>query len=407
MKRVTFLLGAGASIPAGFSSTEQITDAIIASECYSRDTEGKYYSVCDFPPQPADIDFRTPVVRSIVAWLRQQICEYYLDRGEIRKPNYEEIYYLASQLSDDSNELQNPVILPALRKLKCEMLTWPEYKEYCHTYKLCDSTIDNFRHFCKETCHYIEYIVAHKLGCFSKQYSCRHLNLIKVIHQADGISLQGIATLAHDTHVERYLKNSGIKLADGFVPPIAGDSLRIWRNEFSDRESLPFLKLHGSVNWNRFHLKNPANYKMLPESEIGVRELNDLEKSLYGFWADLENSSLLLIGTFNKPAQYSWGLMLDIHYRFRKILSDTQTLIVCGYSFGDKAINTQLLFWHGAERNRSIVIIDPRSKDEIIQSARFAAGQLLQNNGAVRFIEKPMQDVKHHELIQVLHDSPS
>ena len=94
--------------------------------------------------------------------------------------------------------------------------------------------------------------------------------------------------------------------------------------------------------------------------------------------------------------------MLDIHYRFRQVLSNTHTLIVCGYSFGDKAINTQLIFWYRAQRNRSIIVIDPRPKDKIIESARFSADQLLQYDGVAHFIEKPMQDVIFEELIQIL-----
>ena len=51
--------------------------------------------------------------------------------------------------------------------------------------------------------------------------------------------------------------------------------------------------------------------------------------------------------------------MLDIHYRFRKILEGSETLVICGgYSFGNKALNTQLIFWHNANRPRSIAVID-------------------------------------------------
>ncbi len=58
MKRVAFLLGAGASIPAGYSSTECLTSKIQASEGYSRWTDENY---C---PGPADSnDSITPVVR--------------------------------------------------------------------------------------------------------------------------------------------------------------------------------------------------------------------------------------------------------------------------------------------------------------------------------------------------------
>ena len=43
---ITFLLGAGASIPAGYSSTECLTDKVLASEGYFRHTDGNFYTGC-------------------------------------------------------------------------------------------------------------------------------------------------------------------------------------------------------------------------------------------------------------------------------------------------------------------------------------------------------------------------
>ena len=103
--------------------------------------------------------------------------------------------------------------------------------------------------------------------------------------------------------------------------------------------------------------------------------------------------------SLNKPSKYTWGLMLGIHYRFRKILEDSDTLVVCGYSFGDKAINTELIFWHNARRSRSLVVIDPRCRWDVINSARFAAATLLES---AHFISKPLEDVKPDGFLEEL-----
>ncbi len=400
MNRITFLLGAGASIPAGYSSTKCLTKTIRASENYCRHTDQQFYRC--FPERERPVtDYTMPVVDRIIDWLFKQTKEYFQDRGECKELNYEDIYYLASQLRDDATELQNPALLPLIRKLKCDMTLWQECSEYCSLKGIPDLDRSDFNHFCSETCHYIEHIVTDLLSLNGKCCT-RHLEIIKTIHEVDGLELRGIATLAHDTHVERNLRSAGIKLADGFSPPIPSDTLRIWKNQFSSCDGIPFVKLHGSVNWTSFELPEPSKYEKLPQSEIGVREPSYLDESVYLHSGGVNRRPFLLIGTFNKPAQYNWGLMLDIHYRFRKILEGSDTLVVCGYSFGDKAINTQLIFWCNAERSRSLVVIDPSDRSDVINSARYAARELLRDRGTARFITKPMEEVEPCELLEVL-----
>ncbi|MXY08687.1 MAG: hypothetical protein F4Y61_08575 [Rhodothermaceae bacterium] len=400
MNRITFLLGAGASIPAGFASTECLTEKVLAPEGYHRHTDGRFYP----DNGPIGPDHITPVVRRIIHWLLVQTQEYFQYRDEPRKLNYEDIYYLTSQLEDDATELQNPAVLPLMRKLKCDMISWAEFKQYREWNPHCVSDPDSFdfNKFCRETRNYIEDIVNDVLSNNLKCY-LKHLEIIKIIYQTRGLELKGIATLAHDTHVERNLRSAGIKLADGFKSPICGDSLRIWTNQFPASDGIPFIKLHGSVNWNLFDLpeQHLDEYKTLPHTEIGICEPLYLENSVYLHNGSVNGRPLLLIGTFNKPIKYNWGLMLDIHYRFRKILRDSDTLVVCGYSFGDKAINTQLGFWHNAERSRLLVVIDPNDQSAVIKSARFAAKDLL-GKSQVHFIKGGMQDVEPDKLLGVL-----
>ena len=390
MKNISFLFGAGASIPAGYSSTQCLTEKIMAPKGYFRYTDGDYIA----GPDDQIDDYTTPVVRRIIRRLFLQTQEYF---PYDKEPNYEDLYYLASQLRDDATELQNPALLPLIRKLKAEMTLWPEYEKFRERYL----PLDIFNHLCTETCHYIEDIVAHMLNR-RNEYCTKHLEIIKTVIEAEDLGLKGIATLAHDTHVERYLRCAGIKYTDGFAAPIPDDSLRIWGNHFSPEDGIPFLKLHGSVNWTRFDLRKPGENQKLPLSEIGVCESPHLDNSVYGKDRYENYRPLLLIGTFNKPARYSWRLMLDIHYRFRKILEDSDTLVICGYSFGDKAINAQLIYWCDAARSRSLVVIDPRGRSEVGSSARYAAAKLLNDREMTKFLAEPMEAVGPDELHRVL-----
>ncbi|MCY4673755.1 MAG: hypothetical protein OXD43_08355 [Bacteroidetes bacterium] len=401
MKRVTFLLGAGASIPAGYSSTHCLTERIRAPSGYYRHTDGRYYRG---PPCP-DTDFRTPLVRRIICWLYELTHEYLFYREESKEINYEDLYYLASQLRDDWSELQNPAMLPLIRNLKCVMISWPEYREFCErsgrTLSIPD--LGEFHQLCEETCHYIEDIVVNVLS-HDGQHHSKHLALITAIGEANDLDLKGIATLAHDTHVENFLSEH-VSLADGFSPEQTDCGWRVWQDHFPEG-SIPFLKLHGSTNWKK--LRNDGNNNRSPET-IGINMANSEcssprpdEPSDPECWRrGFDRRPLLLIGTFNKPAMYTGPMLLDVHYRFRKILRNTDTLVVCGYSFGDKAINTQLIFWLTSLSGRSLVVIDPRCPSQIQKNARYATQKILNDRGT-RLINEKMEDVCKDQLIGLL-----
>lgn len=404
MKYVTFLLGAGASIPAGYSSTRCLTERIRTPNCYYRHTDGRYYRGSARP----DADFTTPLVHRIIDWLYTQAREYFLYRKESREINYEDLYYLASQLRDDRSELQNPAMLPLIRNLKCVMTSWPEYERFCKRPGRTLSVPDprELHQLCEETCHYIEDIVVSVLSHDDPRCT-KHLELITAA--ANNLDLKGIATLAHDTHVEKFLSNQflskkDVALADGFCSEQTPDGWRVWQDHFPEG-STPFLKLHGSINWKK--LRKDGNNNRSPVT-IGIKVAKSkcssscpdepTAQECCGKGSD--GRPLLLIGTFNKPAMYAGPMLLDVHYRFGKILEETDTLVVCGYSFGDKAINTQLIYWwHSFDG--SVVIIDPRCRTQIQESARYAT-QIILTDQRTRFIKEKMEDVRKDQLIGLL-----
>lgn len=402
MKRVAFLLGAGSSIPAGYMSTACLTSRIQAPTGYSLDTDKRFRA----GDQPLNMDAETPLVRRIIRWLSNRTREYFLRRPEAKAINYEDLYYLASQLADDATELQNPALLPFIDQLARDMTLWPEYFQYCD-HKRVEwgfPTPTTFHMLCTRVCHYIEDIVIDVLR--RQANCCQHLKLISAVSQADDLDLKGIATLAHDTHVETYLRSMEIKLADGFSDCATNCGWRVWKNLFPARGFVPFVKLHGSVSWKRLHSNGHGDAPLFTVGIHGGVELpsgptspqgSGPERAVYSH--DSFNRTLLLIGTFNKPAQYARTMMLDIHYRFRKILEESKTLVICGYSFGDKAINTHLINWH-RPRGRSLVVIDPCHQHVIIKTARYAARNIL--NNATSFITKPMEEVCPNQFMDML-----
>lgn len=73
-------------------------------------------------------------------------------------------------------------------------------------------------------------------------------------------------------------------------------------------------------------------------------------------------------------------VFLELHYRFHRALGETTRLIVSGYGFGDKGINNRVIDWMcspSSNSARKMILIDPRSLDDLQQTARGAvAGKL-------------------------------
>ena len=64
-------------------------------------------------------------------------------------------------------------------------------------------------------------------------------------------------------------------------------------------------------------------------------------------------------------------MFLDLHYRFRKTLGEADRLVICGYGFGDKRINEEIIDWTYRRRGRRLVIIHP-CVENLVRNARNA-----------------------------------
>ena len=115
----------------------------------------------------------------------------------------------------------------------------------------------------------------------------------------------------------------------------------------------------------------------------------------------LDGRPLLLMGTFNKVAQYSQGIFLDLHYGFRSTLQEADQLVVCGYSFGDKGINSEVIEWYYAKHGRRFLVIHP-NPDDLVSNARGAIQNKWnewENSGSVVSIAKRIEEVDTDEFL--------
>ena len=167
--------------------------------------------------------------------------------------------------------------------------------------------------------------------------------------------------LNHDLLLERYFREAGVSYYDGFE---AIDELSSGRRFSFERPkygaaAVSLLKLHGSINWWRHRPlrargeQNPWIYEF-----IGV-DIGD-----HRVFERMDETPLILAGTFNKILQYSSPVFLKLLAEFYQTLQGSHSLLVCGYGFGDKGINSIIGDWMSGNMERHLFVVDPEPFDE-------------------------------------------
>lgn len=298
---------------------------------------------------------------------------------------------------------------------------------------LIEDTVDQnsdritFKELLEETINYIADIVWCTLD--REPTSTNHLEIF--VDACDSGHVVGISTLCHDTHLETFLAGRSVQLTDGFSDEQLG--VRYWNAVFPSGR-IPFLKLHGSVDWFRLRpdgLENSPNewcalvdelsgllpadaVKQLPNDEIFFDERIGIPRngiphhtSTSVDWKDAINGRpVLLIGTFNKVPEYTRGMFRDLHYRFRSMLREVDQLMVCGYAFGDKGINSEVINWYYATRDRHLVVVHP-DPYTLLSNARGAIRHKWSDwkgRGSVTLITKRLEEVSHDEIMEHIYE---
>ena len=384
------LLGAGSSVAAGFPSTQDLTELVLSGCGVSRHTDRSYNTGGATPPTEA-----TLLANLTVRRLHEK-AELYYSAYKDRQTHYEDLFYLARQASDDlAGELENPAVHPFVNELKADMSPLIEAEKA----KVPGISIQSFPTLLRETCNYIADVVWCRL-C-REPASQSHLDVIARACNCNSVNVTSISTLCHDTHVETFLRAKGIALSDGFSEPQAG--VRYWNSDLSSSGKTPFLKLHGSVDWFRLRpLCGGDGY----DTRIGIPVDGDYyhTKTADGKerqWPE-PGRPMLLIGTFNKISQYSSGIFLDLRWRFRSTIGEASQMVVCGYGFGDKGINTEITAWY--ERGRRLVIIHP-DPDSLVANARGAIHKIWpewRRTGSISIIKKRFEEVDCDEFMAAI-----
>ena len=360
--KLTFLLGSGVSIPAGLPNVGEITKAVISGDGLIKRPAGK-------PPDEKEDGLRRV---AFLKWIKG-ICDSRYEESCGRTTNYEDIAYVAGQIADDIRwEYENPAIHPLVERATAERsgmfqgATLSDKREQLAG--LAISSED-----------YIRQVVIKMLSRTPTPDDLAYLKFFSAACRDPSVTGIDIFTLNHDTLLENFLRKEleqdGIQVIDG-LRTISCDGSRRWDHQVFDDpkigpKAVKVFKLHGSVNWCEW------------ESRFGPRNCTDLTDRSgcfighYGLEVPrdgLRHGALILVGTFNKLLKYQNGLFLELQHRFHRALENPEcrTLIVCGYGFSDKGVNTRIVEWRRRAMENRILIIDPSDSQNIYANARGA-----------------------------------
>jgi hypothetical protein len=145
----------------------------------------------------------------------------------------------------------------------------------------------------------------------------------------------------------------GFELKNGFQE---------FTDNFPDNNKINFLKLHGSINWfnvsgsgRNFYVNN-KNTRIESMTRMYSNLLENRQEPLF------INERAFLTGTQNKYEEYLMSIYSDLKWHYKRLLKDTEKLIVIGYSFGDYGVTTEIINWMHKKTDAKLIIIDPKAK---------------------------------------------
>jgi len=224
------------------------------------------------------------------------------------------------------------------------------------------------------------------------------LDLIVELARAERIKQLNIVTLNHDTLVERLLADDGLDLVDGFGA--ADGDIRWYDDHLYDTSTatVRLFKLHGSVNWYDFHVNGLSRPGLVLRENIGV--LADHDGKPLKPW--LPNPSFLTGG--NKAIRYQHGIYIDLQYRFQELLRRCDVILMCGYGWGDLALNLRLETW--LDRPLSKIILLHPNPEEIRERSMIvsSAYDWWVSSGRLVPVPKWMSDLSLADIERLLFD---
>ncbi len=388
MKTIGFLFGSGITLKSGYPKMKEITDKVLSGKNIGRHTDSNYY----FNFQTDWLKYYVDNNVACLNYVAKTIAAYYKDLDLEHTVNYEDIYFLISQLKDSEGlELENPALKPFIDNLK------NHFKDnFSETY--------SFKDLLKECLRYIHCIVWHSLRIIPS--STEQLNVLDEFNDNKEFNKIFLFSLNHDLLIENHFEQSKIPYTDGFqvtskkIPEINFNLLK------SRDYKIKLFKLHGSIDW--FNILDKSQYNNIYKVPINtnVDYINKIDDTLQ--FSD--GLPIFLIGTFNKLLNYLSFIYEELYQISQTEMNYCENLIIAGYSFNDKGININLMKWLNAATSKRFIIIHP----DFGNLKKYARGAYHIHfdppqpspfrNSKLKKIEKKFEDVLYSELLNIINE---
>jgi hypothetical protein len=372
---IAFLVGSGISRYAKMPTIEDITKAVLSG----------------------DEVITRPGVTGFLNKLRVEADQYYSKKPG-RTTNYEDLYFLASQVfHSEWRMIENPAVQAMIDKMDVKPLLSPELHRRTIPLELEELAA-----------HTMEYIVGHVVRMLSKgSKSTSYLGAIMDGCKDPDLAQVDIFTLNHDGILESALQRNRVAYCDGFDPQVDtigdGKVLRRFDRELfqTTQCKVRIFKLHGSIDWYRYRTR--GSEWEFTANPWGGGPLEFVNRNGGPLLHTKTDDRMILLGTINKMLSYSDGIYADLHWELDGVLRKTQRLVVSGYGFGDTGINWRLIDWVFSSPDRRMIVVDP--KPDRFQTAATSIEGMWSTwigQGKLRLLSKGIENTTWPEILECL-----
>jgi hypothetical protein len=359
--QIGFLLGSGVSLPAA-PSTRDLTDVVLneVEQYYIHSDEEWYCRPAHEIAISPERRERQEHVAKLIRELSNRVERYYAQREAprgcvVRWCNYEDIGFLADALASTLNRNRDdPGLMPLAGELLQELV--------CSERTLLQAAED--------TVAFVRAVVFRRL--IDVRPPAAHLQLVLDAARDADIGQLPIYTLNHNCLLEDAFSSAGVPLFDFRHRDPSGRLLLDLDASIPDGTRATLLKPHGSVRWRRFRpLIETRDIDPWYSEWIGLdRDAAGNRHDDGVAWRSI-GPPLILVGRFNKELEYMEAPYWQVFLALAQSLKTRSQLVVSGYGFGDKAINTLLINWlyERAPGERRLIVLH-QDKDELLAGAR-------------------------------------
>ncbi len=387
--KTTLIIGSGVSSYSDIPGLSSITDSILTSEKIGKGTDTNYYFTGYWGYVIQDyLNGYVMSCQKLLNQIKNKVDRFYKYIDFEHQTNYEDIYYVLRQIQDSYHlEYENPATISLIE----ELIRDTEWND------------KDFKEIVTEAVRFIESLVWQSIDRPIKESS--QFNIIKELLEC--FNFDTILTLNHDLVLETWLNSNGIRFDDGFH--IDNKKLPEWKGFQNENGTLKLCKVHGSIDWFEFRITKPNTYDNLVKipSNHYAEKIYKIDDS---FMAPNSGKPSILIGTFNKMLGYLGGIHEILYDELKSIIMESEIIIISGYGFGDKGINTRLTNWLFQDLAQKMIIIHP-DKESLIKNSRgsFKINVMTQHHQhpKVEFIEKRFEKVTIEDIKNTVPNSKS